>query len=200
MSKKSNIKMKKIRVFAIALIGSFVGLSASAQDTRTDNHDVTITIPEVALLDLEVASGSKNITLAATAPTEAGNAVSFATATNSTLWMNYSSIKRTGTDPSRKVTVAITGTVPAGTVLKVVGATDAAGGAGTVGTPTAAVTLSSTSQDFITGIGSAYTGTGASKGHNLTYSLELAAAAGSYALLDAANSGTVTVTYTLSDN
>ncbi len=192
--------MKNIKVLAIALFGTFVTIGAMAQDTKVDNHDVTITIPEVALLDLEVATGSKNITLAATAPTEAGNAISFAGATNSTLWMNYSSIKRAVVDPSRKVTVAYTGTVPAGTVLKVVAASDAGGGAGTVGTPAAVLNLSTTSQDFITGIGSAYTGTGASKGHNLTYTLDLAAAAGSYALLDAANSGTVTVTYTLSDN
>lgn len=188
------------------LIGILVvGLSSSvynvkAQDTRTDAHDVSVTIPEVALLDLEVASGSKNITLAATAPTEAGNSITFTSATNNTLWMNYSSIKRTGTDPSRKVTVSLTGSVPGGTVLRVIGGNDAAGGAGTVGSPTPIVTLSSTAQDFITGIGSAYTGTGANRGHNLTYSLGLSATAGSYALLDAANSGTVTVTYTLSDN
>lgn len=191
-----------MKILKVAMIFGISGISflANAQDTKTDAHDVTVTVPEVALLDLEVATGSKNITLAATAPTEAGNAITFTSATNNTLWMNYSSIKRTGTDPTRKVTVAYTGTVPAGTSLKVLAGADAAGGGGTVGSPTAIVTLSGTAQDIVTGIGSAYTGTGASKGHNLTYSLSLAAAGGSYALLDAANSGTVTVTYTLSDN
>ena len=114
--------------------------------------------------------------------------------------MNYSSIIGSTTEPSRDVTVAITtGTVPGGMTLKVVAAADAGNGAGTMGTPTAEVTLSSTAQDIVTGVGSCYTGNGTSNGHQLSYTLTLTAPA-NYGDLDFDDATTLTVTYTLSDN
>ncbi len=169
-----------------------------AQDTNVDAHDIVISIPEVALLDIE-PSASTTINLGATAPTEAGAPLVFS-ATNTDLWLNYSSIVGSTTEPSRKVTVKISsGTLPGGTVLKVQAAADAGNGAGTVGTPTGEITLTATDQDFITGVGSCYTGTPENNGHQLTYSLELDAS-GNYSDLDFDDSSTVTITYTLSDN
>jgi hypothetical protein len=69
-----------------------------------------------------------------------------------------------------------------------------------MGAPTTAVTLTNTAQNIITGIGSAYTGDGVNNGHNLSYSLDLDATSGSYALLDFDESTTLEITYTLSDN
>lgn len=190
------MKNYKVLFTAIVAVASF---NTYAQDTNIDAHNVVIGIPEVALLDLESASGT-TITLGPTAPTEAGLAVAFPSQNNS-IWVNYSSIVGSTTEPSRNVAVQITsGAVPAGTTLEVVAVADAGSGDGTVGTPTTAVTLSGTAQNIITGIGSAYTGDGVSKGHNLAYTLDLAAAAGSYALLDFDESSTLEITYTLSDN
>ncbi len=190
--------MKKQNYLAMLLLG-VVTFNANAQDSNQDAHNVVIGIPEVALLDLEAANGT-SITLGPTAPIEAGNAVDF-NATDNSIWINYSSIVGSVTEPSRNVSVQITsGTVPAGTELSVVAASDAGSGDGTMGLPTPAVVLSSTAQNIITGIGSAYTGNGVNKGHNLSYSLNLSSAAGSYAQLDFDNSDTVVITYTLSDN
>jgi hypothetical protein len=192
------LKMKK-QNFLLGLLVSVVSFSVNAQDSNQDAHNVVIGIPEVALLDLEAANGT-SITLGPTAPVEAGEAVAF-NSTNNSIWINYSSIIGSTTEPSRNVAVQITsGTVPAGTVLSVLAASDAGTGDGTVGAPTPAVTLTSTAQNIITGIGSAYTGNGVNKGHNLSYALNLASAAGSYAQLDFDNSDTVVITYTLSDN
>lgn len=189
------------RLFALMLAGIFTLLfttASTAQDTRIDQHTVQITIPEVALLDIE-PSASKNISLAPIAPTEAGSPLDFSTSTNNTLWLNYSSIIKTSTDPSRTISVAITaGTLPGGVNLKVAAAADAGSGSGTKGTPAGTLTLSGTGQNIITGIGSAWTDTPENKGHRLTYTLELAT--GNYADLDADDSTTLTVTYTLSDN
>jgi hypothetical protein len=194
-----SLKMK--RLFALMLAGIFTLLfttASTAQDTRIDQHTVQITIPEVALLDIE-PSASKNISLAPIAPTEAGSPLDFSTSTNNTLWLNYSSIIKTSTDPSRTISVAITaGTLPGGVNLKVAAAADAGSGSGTKGTPAGTLTLSGTGQNIITGIGSAWTDTPENKGHRLTYTLELAT--GNYADLDADDSTTLTVTYTLSDN
>ena len=189
--------MKKL-VLLTMIFGVFVKLQA--QDGLTDSHDITISVPEVAILDIE-PSASKDISLTPAAPTEAGDPISFGSATNTSLWLNYSSIIGTTSDPSRTITVAITGgTVPAGLDLKVQAAADAGNGAGTVGTAAgSALTLTGVAQNIVTAIGSCYTNTPENNGHNLTYSLSLESG-GDYADLDFDDSATVTVTYTISDN
>ena len=185
----------KITFLALAL-GAY---TANAQDTKTDKHTIDIKIPEVAILDLETTGKSSAITLEGTAPTEAGNALDFSKVSNSELWINYSSIIGKKTEPSREVTVQITtGDVPTGLEILVEAAKDAGKGEGTVGTPAGQLTLSTAAQSIVTGVGSAYTGNGASAGHNLTYKMQLAK--GKYGDIDFDQSGSITVTYTLSDN
>ncbi|MDD3723149.1 MAG: hypothetical protein PHW92_11830 [Lutibacter sp.] len=186
--------------FAAAIVLS--ANAAFAQDTNSDSHLVNINIPQVALLDLEVATGTTAITLDGTAPTEAGLPMTFgAAATNATIWMNYSSIVKGSV--SRKVTVAITdGTVPTGLKLTVLASEASGTGGGTKGTPAAsAITLTATATDIVKGIGSAYTGDGANKGHNLTYKLDYATSEttdyGNLRFSD--SSAPLTITYTLSD-
>lgn len=193
------IKYTRI-MFALLLIGGLSNQTLIAQDSNTEAHDVTINIPEVALLDIE-PSASTAITLAPTAPTEAGSPIDFSSTTDNSLWINYSSIIGTTTEANRKVTVSITnGTVPGGMLLKVQAGSDAGNGDGTTGTAGGQLTLSGSSQDLITSIGSCYTNTPENNGHQLTYTLELDGTAGSYANLDFDDATTLTITYTLSDN
>ena len=150
------------------------------------------------ILDLEATAGTA-ISLGPTAPTEAGLPLAFPD-TDNTIWLNYSSVIGSVTEPTRTVTAQISsGAVPGGTVIKVVAAADAGNGDGTMGTAASEVTLSGVAQNVITGIGSAYTGDGVSNGHNLTYTLDLDSGA-SYADLDFDDSTTLSITYTLSDN
>lgn len=186
------------------LFAAVIVLSANAsfaQDTKVAAHLLTINIPQSALLDLEVATGTTDVTLAGTAPTEAGLPMTFgAAATNATIWMNYSSIVKGVL--LRKVTVAITnGAVPTGLKLTVLASAASTDGAGTKGTASTALTLSGTAQDIVTGIGSTYTGDGANKGRNLTYELGYTTdVATDYAALRFVDTAApLTVTYTLSD-
>lgn len=192
--------MKHSALKTLLLTLLFFGFAAtlSAQDDNTDNHDVTVTVPEVARLDIETA-GNSSLALGPVDSGEAGAPLDFSSATDNTLWINYSSTVGSTTEATRKVTVAITdGTVPGGMDLKVVSAVDAGNGEGTVGTPTAEVNLDATAQDVITGIGSCYTADGVNNGHQLTYSL---VRGGDYSDIDFDESGTVlTITYTLTDN
>jgi hypothetical protein len=187
----------------LPLIMSLATLALSAQlnaqDTNTDNHTITISVPEVALVDIEPAA-TKNITLGFTAPTEAGQPV-VATAANTTLWLNYSSIKSVA-DPTRNVSVSLNALIPGIDVHLTAAAATGAGG-GTLGTPSAQLTLSAANQTIISGIGSAYTGNGVNNGHNLTYALAPGSGPGgvaAYADLQAAATTVATVTYTISDN
>lgn len=193
--------MNKLKLtVAMSLFAAAISGNLSAQDTATDNHTITISIPEVALVDIE-PSATKNITLGFTAPTEAGNPL-VATAANTTLWLNYSSIKSVA-HPLRNITVSIN-TVIDGVDIHVTAAGATGSGAGLFGTSAGPLTLSATNQTIISGIGSAFTGNGANNGHNLTYALAPGSGAGAvaaYADLQAtATPITKTVTYTISDN
>lgn len=193
--------MKNIlRASLIASLLAFAGVSGLyAQDDNDDAHNVVIKLPEVALLDLESSAGTA-ISLGPDAPTEAGEALDFSEETNSDIWINYSSIIGSKTEPSRDITVQITsGKVPEGLELTAIAAKDAGMGDGSMGTPTAKIILDNSAQEIIKGVGSAYTGNGVSKGHQLTYQLALNEKQGSYAKLDFDNSNTLAITYTLTD-
>ena len=182
------------RILALALI-AFLGFKSSAQDGVTDNHQITVVIPNIALLDLE-STVTKNFTSTFVQPTplEAGEKIT-APANNTDTWLNYSSILPATVVLSRRVDVKLNALLPGVDISVVAGAS--ATGFGTKGTPASTITLSTTNQPLINSIGSAYTVTGASNGHNLTYSFAVADA--NYANLRAASTA-VTVTYTLVDN
>lgn len=192
--------MKKIK-FSIAMSLFALAFSAhvNAQDTNKDDHTITISIPEVAIVDIEPAA-TKNITLGFIAPTEAGQPI-LPSASNTTLWLNYSSIKSVA-DPTRNVTVKLDAIIP-GIDIHVTAAAATGAGAGKLGTPSAQLTLSAVDQTIVSEIGSAYTGNGASNGHNLTYALAAGSGPGgvaAYADLQATATTVAKVTYTISDN
>ena len=161
---------------------------------------MAVGIPEVALLDLESATGTA-ISLNGTAPTEAGDKVIF-NASNSDIWINYSSTVGSSTEPSRNVTVQITdGDVPDGLVLKVKVSKDAGQGDGTMGVAVEdPVKLGQEAKKIIEDVGTAYTGNGPNKGHNLTYILTQSDDSGSYGQIDFDQAQTLSITYTFSDN
>ncbi|MHB1108175.1 MAG: hypothetical protein ACYCZ2_17605 [Lutibacter sp.] len=201
---KKQTLMKLTKLFFAAVI--VLSTNASfGQDSKIATHLLNINIPEVALLDLEAPSTS--ITLAGTVPTEAGLPMTFedATAKNTSIWMNYSSIVKGVL--LRNVTVSIlTGSVPAGLKLTVLAGAASLDGAGTKGTAASIITFINTTpttpQNIVTGIGSTYTGNGVNKGRNLTYQLGYATDAETdYAALRNVDLVGVplTITYTLSD-
>ncbi|GGM95261.1 hypothetical protein GCM10010967_30850 [Dyadobacter beijingensis] len=185
----------RITLVSSMFVVMLAGLSgrAVAQDTQTDNHQISVVVPVVALLDLET-SGTKNFTASFTKPAndEAGEKI-VAPAANNSLWLNYTSIQAGTT--TKKVNVKASTLVDGVDIHLVAGS--AAGGAGTKGTPTAGFNLTTTDQTLISDIGSAYTASGPNAGHQLTYTF--LADDANYANLRS-GSTTVTVTYTLADN
>jgi hypothetical protein len=172
------------------------GGGSTGTDTNEALHGVEISIPTIAIIDIEGPDGeSPTINLTPNYDgLEAGAAVDFSSATNIDLWLNYTSI--VGSEQSRNITAAIIGDLPSGVSLKVVAGTASSTGNGAKGSPESIISLSSTAAPLISGIGSSYTGDGHSNGHQLTYSLEMADE--SYSSL-VANSYSVTVTYTITE-
>ncbi|MET3038512.1 hypothetical protein ABXT08_20680 [Chryseobacterium sp. NRRL B-14859] len=151
--------------------------------------NITLTLPVVTLMDIEPAG---NITLNFTAPTEAGNALGNPTP-NTSKWINYTSAIASG-GLSRRITAAVNQVIP-GVNIRLQAAAASGSGGGTLGTPAAQVTLTTTPVTIISGIGGAYTGNGANNGHRLTISL----VPGTYANLSAQTNTAITIVYTITE-
>ena len=184
---------KNIALFLFLLV---IG-NLSAQD-NTGSHKINIQIPEVALINVYSNSA---ISLGNTTTTEAGNPLNFED-DNNNVWINYSSIIGSQSQPSRDISIRISeGTIPAGVKLYVNVAEDMGAGAGTMGKPISNTQeLTENPLTIITDIGSAYTGAGANKGNKVQYTLKLSDAPNAYANLDFDQSTTLVINYTFTDN
>jgi len=195
--------MKKLSLIIAAVFIFGVGNVVKAQDDGSANHDVSVSVPSFAILDIESSNGSSDVILEpSVSGLEAGSEVSFTSVTNNNLWLNYTAIadnQGNGNSPvmkTRKISVQMDKVISGLTInLKV--KADAGSGEGTVGTSSyvnSDLPLTTGSQEIIGGIGTCYTGDGASNGHQLIYSLD----ADDYSTL-LAGSEEVTVTYTITD-
>ena len=187
--------MKKLSVIIAGLVFVF-GLSnvVVAQDNETASHDIGISIPSIALVDIE-GNASINLTVSATG-LEAGEAVDFSSAVNSSLWLNYTAIIN---ENEREISAKITSdNLPDGVTLKLK-VNAAVAGKGKLGEIVSEdpVNLSGTQLSIINGIGSCFTGDGTGSGHQLTYSLEMDD--DSYEDLESGEEYSATVVYTISE-
>ncbi|MBK5208764.1 MAG: hypothetical protein JJE44_04575 [Flavobacteriaceae bacterium] len=175
----------------------FVFGNLSAQENHS-NHKINLKIPEVALINVYSNSA---ISLGNNTVVEAGQPLNIEE-TNNSVWINYSSIVGSQTQPGRDITLRISeGTIPDGVKLYVKVAEDMGAGAGTMGKPVSEIQeLTANPLTIITDIGSSYTGVGANKGNNVQYTLKLSDEPNAFANLDFNQSSTLVINYTLSDN
>lgn len=166
-----------------------------SQGMSTD-HQVTVRIPEVALLGL-VSDGGKEINLNPGWPDRAWDAIKFSEGNSREIWINYSSVVSKNMS-ARKVTARIQGDMPEGLRLKVAASEYSGSGDGIVGQPIGSVELSVRPTEIIVDIGSCYTGKGVKNGHCLTYSLERNNASDRYGDI-VHDRASVHVIYTLTD-
>ena len=189
--------MKKLAIISLSMLAALVinnRAFSQTPDSTKSSHVINFGIPKVALVDVEPSSNN-TISITATAPTEAGLPIVFS-GTDSTLWLNYSSIIKT---TPNKVSVKASTTIP-GIDLKVKAGNATQTGDGTYGTAASVITLSTSDQDIVTGIGSCYTGDGVNKGHNLLYTMAQNGNAGAYAAIQYQTATPITVTYTITAN
>lgn len=187
--------MKNLRILPAMLIAMAWSVGAQAQDDSDDSHTITVSIQPVAILDIETTS-TKNFSLGPAIPTEAGNPLDDS-ATNNTLWLNYSFIP-SGQGETASITVQTDGVI-SGMDINVEAAVAAANGDGQKGSPTGLLTLSTVAQVIIDNIGASYTGDGNASGHQLTYTLDIDGTA-DYADLYAQTNTVITVTYTIAED
>ena len=172
-----------MRFLIILLLSGIYGFGQSSAS-------VSISLPQISLLDIEPNSSAVNLAL--TTATEAGNAPGLGNSNNSK-WINFTSAVSSG--GTRKITAQLNSPSLSGLNINLAVSGVAGSGAGTRGLPVSPIILSTTPQTIVNGIGGAYTGNGTGNGYNLTYSLSIA----NFSQLKA-NTQALTVIYTLIDN
>ncbi|VAW21965.1 hypothetical protein MNBD_BACTEROID01-430 [hydrothermal vent metagenome] len=156
--------------------------------------DVSFSVPEVALVDIEPSGFGIELSLAA--KSGGGLPIEPAVPSGGKIWLNYTSSLATGSN-TRSVSVqVINGKVPSGIILLLQASADAGNGRGNTGIPAGRVHVSTSPQVIISGIGRCYTGNGPGYGHQLSYSLMIS----DYAELDFDESTTLQIAYTITDN
>jgi len=187
--------MKKLLlVLMIVLLGTLLGSHVMGQDNNAVNNSLSLGMPELNLLSS--ISGVVNLQLTTAI---AGEAVA-SSATDQAARVKISSVV-SGTQTRTLSAKVTTGTVPAGTALKLMALTPNSSFGGTPGTLVGSDVLLSTVSDanIITGIGSCYSGVAADDGYVLKYTWGLNNPATTYGDVRAVSGGTsVTVTLTLS--
>jgi hypothetical protein len=150
-----------------------------------DDISVIITVDEICSIGF---NSTATITLALIPPVSGGEPMGRDTDTSKLL--QYSSLTSSGTFRTITVNWDSADTAPTGTSLTLEATSVPAG----CGSKTSEITLSSTAQNLITGIGGCHTGTGAN-GVTLTYRFNVL----NLSQIQAGNNETVSVTFTLTD-
>lgn len=186
------------RTLFAATILMFSHRPVFGQDNEDGANTVSIEIPEVAILDIE-SNGSKNISLALNPPSEAGQSIDFSEAVDSSLWLNYSSVRSVPTQNNRSIYARlVSGSVPVALRLRLTARPYSGNGDGGMGVPTNGKVLNNNDRRIIRQIKTCYTGDGPGNGHRLVYALELRN--NRYWRLNFDQSTTVTVLLTITDN
>jgi hypothetical protein len=195
------MKKLKIELLCFLLLSVFW---VQAQDNAAASHRIKLTIPDIALVDVE-SEGNTEINLVLNAPTEGGEAVQVDQAVNNSLWLNYSSLynQNVAINNGKTRTIyarIVSGTLPPGLILNLQATAASNDGKGQKGTPEGnSVALNTQDQSIIANIGSCYTGSGAGKGHQLNYSIAIDPA-GTGLIDSGLDQSLVTIGYTISDN
>jgi len=166
------------------------------QDSNTGSHNLNITFPEIALLDIEIEGGNDLNIILDGSVLEPGEEVGFHEE-GGKIWINYTSLVGDKSS-NRKISVRANN-IPEiyGLTIGVVSGKYKGNGKGKYGIPTSMVIPCDVEMDILTGIGSAYTSNGVNNGHQLSYYVDYI---GKYEDLKAQNGAkTVTFTYTISD-
>lgn len=179
----------KYTVFAAAMLVLLCSFAIAAVDTHVATQTFNTGVDEVALLDIEGTLSPVDLQIVA--PAEAGVAPASVTSTGSDL--NYTVV--VDSTETKTVQVKVDSNVPAGCTLYVTAGACAVGYTGAVDTDGAAKQALTTSDaDFLTAIGTCYTGDGDNKGNPLTYDLEIS----NWATLVSKAATATTITFTLS--
>jgi len=177
--------MKKILAILFAFFIFVSSIFAASDDSI---HDITVSVPEIVIMEL---NGTSEITLTVTAPT-AGNAGNFVTGdSDNSKYLYYTTLVANGT--TRTITAQLDANFTTGGIGVQLTATP--DGGTNEGTSAGVITLDNTAKVIVNNIGSCATGRGIGQGTQLLYELIIT----DETALEVGAGDTVTITLTLTD-
>jgi hypothetical protein len=175
-------------IIAIFFITSFYSLHAQVPVSNS-SVSISLDLQPIALLDIEPDNSA--ISFIFGTPSQAGGSLTLP-ASNNTKYINFTSAVTPGS--TRRIDAQINGSLPIGTKLRLQTTGPTYGGGNRGAVSNGDIYLTNGSQTIVNSIGGGQTDNG-QRGYRLNYSLEIQ----NYSQLRA-ESGTVSITYTLSDN
>ena len=157
---------KKVISLAMAVVLTIAVLNAQ----NTASHQVSVSIPEVALIGLTATESSVGIPGHNT--NEVIQTLDISEMNISEVWLNYTSVPE-NSQRYRKIIAMLSGTLPNGIKLSVEASPFTGTGKGKTGTSCGKKILSAEPSEIISDIGSCYTGKGEHNGHLLSFSVEV---------------------------
>lgn len=202
--KKLSLIIAAVFVFGVAnTVNAKKDEGGAGGDNNNTTHEVSLSIDEITLLDIEngsgdAASGFSFVINPSDLVDEAGAAfnstVNLTDSEESEAYLQYTALVSSSKYIEAKIT---SGSLPEGFNLNVK-AGNATGGKGTVGKEKGYQALDSENGvEIISNIGTCYTGTGSTNGHKLDYQLEISDEANISKLTSGAFD--ITVTYTITE-
>lgn len=154
-------------------------------------HNNYITLPEIALMDIE--PNTSDVILEFEAPASPGERL--VTVEGSSKWINYTATQSIGGSPkSITAQVSSDSKIP-GLSVELVISSYQGGGKGNLGSSIGRVALTTTAQAIINGIGGCYTKSGSNSGHQIDYSAEIT----DYSLFEVPSSASMEIIFTLTN-
>jgi len=179
-----SVRAIRSKTILAAALGCVI-LAGPSRSATTVTSAVSVALSSFCLLGVTSSAVTLTISNPATPGAVPSNAASSST------YAQYSSIVATGV--TRRITAAwaVGNSAPTGCTLKLL-ATPASGMGATAGQ----ITVSSTAQNIVTGIGGCATGTGSTNGAQMAYTLAVT----TMTSLVASQSTTATITLTMTDS
>ena len=154
-------------------------------------HNNYITLPEIALLDIEPNTNA--VILEFEAPANPGQQL--VAVEGSSKWINYTATQSIG-GSYKEITAQISSNVKfPGLSIQLVVSKYQGNGKGDFGDPVGRINLSTIAQTIIKGIGGCYTRSGNKQGHQIDYSAEIT----DYSLFEVPQSTSMEIIYTLTN-
>ncbi len=162
----------------------------------TDYWDVNITLPQIALLDIE--PNNSTIELEALPPNKPGEELNTGEGIDESKWINYTSTSSLSNPTKSVFAEIIQGQVPSGMEVRLKADNySGSDGDGVFGISTGTIVLDNSAKIIISNIGGAFTGDNKNNGHKLTFSLHII----NYEEMSIVDdSNVLLVSYTLMDN
>jgi len=179
-----------MKYWSIILLIIFT-LSGNAFAQTQAAHNNYITLPEIALLDIE--PNTSDVILEFEAPSSPGEQL--VSVEGSSKWINYTATQSIG-GSHKNITAQVSSAsnIP-GLSVDLVVSSYQGGGKGELGSSVGRITLSTTAQTIINGIGGCYTRSGNNRGHKIDYSAEIT----DYSLFEVPSSASMEIIFTLTN-